>query len=86
MFEGGRVGKALRYGGLIAFGGSTSYGASWDGAAWTDIGPQLPGGRSTAAYASTPNGPALVFGGWAFSYGGSYHEYYDDTWSVEWRE
>jgi hypothetical protein len=81
-----RAGKALRYGGAIAISGSHGDGATWDGQAWQPLGMQGPGSRSSGSFASTPSGPGLIFGGWSHAYGGIYSEYYDDTWSVEWRE
>ena len=81
-----RVGLGLLYGGQVEFGGTTASGKTWTGSQWLQLGPQPPGGRSLAAYASGPDGHTLIYGGEANSYDISGIEYYDDTWSVEWKE
>lgn len=81
-----RVGLGLLYGGQFEFGGSTASGKTWTGSQWLQLGPQPPGRRSLAAYASSPDGHTLIYGGEANGYDISGIEYYDDTWSVEWKE
>jgi hypothetical protein len=81
-----RVGLGLLYGGQFEYGSSSASGRTWTGSQWLQLGAQPPGGRSAAAYASSPGGQTLVYGGWSHSYDGLDIEYYDDTWSVEWKD